>query len=74
MKEYHCHNCKIGKVKLKSGGELRVIPKSRNNFRRMTYDWGEVTVRYFDDDKITNSDCVYILEAAKYDFMRGNGE
>ena len=58
-------NCKIGKIKLKNGCELKVFPNERNNISRVSLDWGEVVFRAYDDVPLTVADCCYMADSAK---------
>lgn len=56
---------RIGKIKFKSGGEIKVLPQSRNNYNRICLGWGEVVFRAYDNKKLTTSDIHYMADAAK---------
>ena len=67
------YNCRIGKVKLKNGGQLHVLPESHSNYARVVLgDWGEVTFRCFDGESIKAETLVYMLEMVKQEVMYGD--
>lgn len=66
------NNCRIGKVKFKSGGEINVLPTNNANFNRVCFGWGEVTLRSYDNKKNTIADQCYMLDAAKHVIMAGD--
>ena len=65
---------RIGKVTLKAGGELHVLPSSEEKTRTILYDWGEVTFRNYDGRYVTNADIVYYCESVKNTVMFGRRE
>ena len=67
--------CRIGRVKFKSGGEVRLLPISAGKFRRVRLgEWGEVTFRMFDGTDIENQTMNYMLDMAKHEIMYGEDE
>jgi len=61
---------RLHSVKFKSGGYLKPIQPERRNFCRIRLgDWGEITVRHFDDEPITRKDVMYSLQVAIKEIM-----
>ena len=60
---------RIGKVELKAGGELHVLPSSEERTRTFIFDWGEVVFRNYDGSEVDNADVVYYCEGVKHEAM-----
>lgn len=60
---------RIGKVKFKSGGEIKILPQSNSNYVRISIGWGEIVVRCYDGEPITNETLLFMLEAAKHEVL-----
>lgn len=65
---------RIGKVTLKAGGELHILPSSEEQTRTVQFAWGEVTFRNYDGRIVDNADIVYYCEGVKNKVMFGRGE
>lgn len=65
---------RIGKIKFKSGGEVKILPTSNHNYTRIDLGWGEVVCRLYDDKPISAADLHYMLDAAKDINMNGEGD
>ena len=61
----------IKNVKFKTGEIVSVLPKSKSNFVRINFEWGEVTFRAFNNRKLTCADVNYMCEVAKDINMNG---
>lgn len=66
--------CRIGKVKFKSGAELRILPPSQKSTREISFSWGRIFLEY--DDPLEPRDmerktALYMLEAAKQKLVSG---
>lgn len=62
--------CRIKSVKFKNGGHIEVLPDSNRNFSRVLLgdygeEWGEVTFRTYDNQRLTVADLCYMVECAK---------
>lgn len=64
--------CRIKKVKFKSGGSIEVLPASVDNYARVCFGWGEVTIRDYDNKPLTVADQCYMLDAAKQTIISGD--
>ena len=61
------YGCRIGKVKMKSGGApVSIVPQSNYNFTRVCMGWAELVFRPYDDQEVTAETLVYMLECAKH--------
>ena len=64
--------CRIGKIRMKSGGaEVRIIPSAMHSTLNVSYDFGEITFRMYDGQKITRGDALWLLRCAEDDLLRG---
>lgn len=64
--------CKIGKVKLKSGGKLHVLPVEKTNAELYDMGWGSITFRMHDGEPITRESMVYMLRVVEQMILEGD--
>jgi hypothetical protein len=68
--------CKIGRIKFKSGGEMRLLPPPPAPREAWIYNtpWGRVTVESTNGDPLTFERGSFFLDAAKDQFWDENRE
>lgn len=65
---------RIGRVKCKNGGaDLTIHPCCNDTTLTISYEWGEVIFRQYNDKRpIDRRDALYMLRAAEDSILRGD--